>query len=392
MDLAARPHITAGVALASAAVIAAGPMAQHLPDLHVGQQLRQVSMSNIQLTDAADSMLDLFSGVENELASLASGASAGAVPAAALTDFINPAALPLPLATWVNTFQTAGTNLQAAFNTFQELPFPSLQQIAANWASYGDLYVKTWQTAAQAAVTFYTGTKSTNFWPLLNTAFTDFGSGNISGAISQLFDAFYQDPILQIATPLENIVKIPAYFTQNLANATNYLTTTGLTTGVGAVVEGLPLEASLALEKSLQAASSAWAGGDPVGAISNLLNTPGAVANGFLNGPTGTQGLLGLWLHTDLLTKLAPGLAKSIVAPNAVNIATGGSLQGALQGFVTQLTNGWPSLSNAVSGVSTGLTTLLQNVSSQMPSLLASFGATFASNIGLLISNLLKLL
>ncbi|WP_211278377.1 hypothetical protein, partial [Mycobacterium heidelbergense] len=109
-------------------------------------------------------------------------------------------------------------------------------------------------------------------------------------------------------------------------------------------------------------------------------------------GPTGNTGLLGTFLDRTVLTTIAPGLAKNLVAPNAVNIATGGSLQGALQGFVTQLTNGWPSLSTAVSGISTGLTTLLQNVSSQMPSLLASFGATFATNIGLLISNLLKLL
>ncbi|BBZ51697.1 hypothetical protein H7H82_23695 [Mycobacterium heidelbergense] len=394
MDLAARPHITAGVALASAAVLAAGPVAQHLPDLHVTRQLSQVSISNIQLTDAASSVMDLFSGVENELASFASGASAAAVPVAALTDFINPAALPLPLATWVTTFQNAGTNLQTAANLIQQLPFPTLQQIIANWASYGDLYVSTWQTAAQAAVTYYTGTTGNAFWPLLNTVFTDFALGRIggnNGAVANLINAFWVTPLTKIGLPLEKILQIPANFTQNLANATEYLTTTGITQIGNFWVNTAPSVVGTPLESSLQAASTAWSHGDPVGAISNLLNTPGAVVNGFLNG-TGKTGLLGTFFNTTVLKTVAPGVAKSMVAPNAVNIATGGSLQAALQGFVTQLTNGWPSLSNAVSGISTGLTTLLQNVSSQMPSLLSAFGATFASNIGLLISNLLKLL
>ncbi|BBZ51754.1 hypothetical protein H7H82_05530 [Mycobacterium heidelbergense] len=389
MDLAARPHITAGIALASAAVLAAGPMAQHLPDVHVVQQLSQVSVSEIQLT-GADSVLDLFSGVENELASLASGASAAAVPAAALTDFINPAGLPLPIQTWINTFQTAGTNLQTTANLIQALPFPTLQQIAANWASYGDLYVGPYQVSANAAVNFYTGTAKADFWPLLNTAFNQIASGNISTAVNNLYLAFFQDPFVSIGEPLEKILQIPAYFTQNLANATKYLTTTGIALTAADLLAALSQTQS-ALGKSLQAASSAWAGGDPVGAISNLLNTPGAMVNGFLNGTNGTNGALGL-LNTGVLKTIAPGLAKSIVAPNAVNIATGGSLQAALQGFANQLINGWPSLSNAVSGVSSGLTTLLQSVSSNLPSMLSSFGATLATNIGLLISNLLKLL
>ncbi|ORA77149.1 hypothetical protein K3U93_13660 [Mycobacterium malmoense] len=388
VDLAARPHITAAVALAAAGVITIAPITQHL---RLTQHLPTVSVSDIQLTDAASSVMDLFSGVENELASLAGGATAAAVPAAALTDFINPAALPLPIATWVTTFQNAGANLQTTANLIQALPAPVAQQVAANWASYADLYVSTWQTAAKNAVNLYTGTASADFWPLLNMAFNQIASGNISGALTNVFDAFYQNPFISIGEPLETILKIPAYLTQNLANTTNYLTTTGVT-DIGLVgFITLPTLVEQAFGNSLQAASTAWAGGDPVGAISNLFNIPGAVVNAFLNGP-GTGGLLGRFLNNTVLKTLAPGLAKSIVAPNAVNIATGGSLQTALQGFVTQLTNGWPSLSNVIPSASAGLTTLLQSVASNLPSMLSSFGATLATNIGLLISNLLKLL
>ncbi|ORA81441.1 hypothetical protein K3U93_17075 [Mycobacterium malmoense] len=393
VDLAARPRIAAGVALAAASIVTVTPVTQYLCDLHLGQQLSRVSVSDIRLADAAEGLVDLVAGVENELASLATGAAAAAVPAAALTDFINPAALPLPLATWVNTFQAAGKNLQTTANLIQKLPFPTLQQIAANWASYADLYVKSYQTAANGAVNFYTGTAANaDFWPLLNSAFNNFASGNINTAVTNLFYAFYEYPFTEIGEPLETILNIPANITQNLANATNYLTTDGIIYIGFFGILGVPAGVQTALGTSLQAASKAWSTGDPVGAISNLLNTPGATVNALLNGTNGTSGLLGSFLNQTVLQILAPSLAKSIVAPNAVNIATGGSLQAALQGFVTQLTNGWPSLSTAFSGISTGLTTLLQSVASKMPSMLSSFGATLASNIGLLISNLLKLL
>ncbi|QZA18432.1 hypothetical protein K3U93_04320 [Mycobacterium malmoense] len=98
MDLAARSHITAAAALASAAVLAAGPMAQHLPDLHLTQQLSRVSVANINLTDTA-SALDLFSGVESQLASLANGASAAAVSASLADNLV--------VQTWSNTFANA---------------------------------------------------------------------------------------------------------------------------------------------------------------------------------------------------------------------------------------------------------------------------------------------
>ncbi|ORA68509.1 hypothetical protein BST25_22155 [Mycobacterium heidelbergense] len=308
VDLAARPHITAGVILASAAVLAAGPIAQHLPELHLTQPFSRVSISNIQLTDASSSVIDLFSGVENELASIASGAAAAAVPAAALADFINPAALPLPLATWVNTFQNAAINLQTIYNTWSKIPFPVAQQVVANWASYGDLYVSTWQAAAKAAVALYTGTGTTNVWPTLNSAFNSFASGNITQAVQSLSNAFYFNPVVGIGLPMESMLKIPAYFTQNLANATNYAIT-GIT-DIGLVgLDTIPRQVATALGQSLQAASSAWAAGDPVGAISNLLNTPGAVVNTFLNGPTGNTGLLGTFLDRTVLTTIAPGLA-----------------------------------------------------------------------------------
>ncbi|ORA78505.1 hypothetical protein K3U93_02760 [Mycobacterium malmoense] len=397
VDLAARPHSTATVALASAAVLAAGSTAPHLPDLHLGQHLPPVSVSGINLTDTS-SVLDLFSGVENELASLASGAAAAEVPAAALTDFINPAALPLPLQTWVNVFQTAGTNIQGLYNSYMLHPFPVLQQVAANFLQYGVDYVQPLQTVANHAVNFYAGTGASSFSGLLQSAFSSIAAGSWTAAQSDFFDAFYLFPLEEFGLPLESILQIPANIATNIANFTNTFTTTGIADLGASLLLSVPIQTSTAMGTALQAVSDSFNAGDPVGTINNLLNVPGAVANGFLNGIPNNpaKGLLSVKNGglTALLETVPQLLAKQIVAPGAQNIMSGGSLTVGFQNLVNQLTNGWPSLSN----IAGDLTSLLQNIPSllsNLPSALSGFAGAvggFVGQLGTLLINLLKLL
>ncbi|MCV7379834.1 hypothetical protein H7K38_14380 [Mycobacterium alsense] len=410
MDLAARrPHITAGLALASAAVIAAAPMTQHAPQLDVARHLPQVNVSEIQLTDAASGMMDLFAGVENQLASLAGGAAAAALPVAST-------GLPLPIQTWVDTFTTAGTNIQTIFNRWSQLPFPVLQQVGANWLEDAGIYVGAYQTSAKNAVNFFTSTRPGNFQPLLNIALNDYAAGNISGAISSLYSAFWGNAFTSIGMPLENIPNILANEAHVLDGAANYLfgPASPFLSGAGVYVAlALPNVMQQALGTSLQAVYSGWTTGDPVGAVSNLINTPGAVVNALVNGINGNNGLLSS-SPTKLLTPtglfnwafnvLGPQLSQAMVGPGAVQVANGsitkgftnsGGLTTAFQGFVNQLQNGWPSLTPVVNDLSAGLTQVLQSIPSivsNLPSLLGQAGAWLTSNIGLLISNLLKLL
>ncbi|ORA83254.1 hypothetical protein BST29_10305 [Mycobacterium malmoense] len=392
VDLTARPHVTAGIALASAAVLAAGPMAQHLPE-----HLPAVSMSAIQLTDAASGMVDLFSGVENDLASLASGSAAAAVPASLAAAALDPTQN-LIVQTWMNTFEAAGANLQGILDTWSQTPFLAAQQVAANGVSYANLYVSTYQTAAQAAVQYFFGTGGASFGPLLQSAWSDYLAGDIPDMTGTLFNAFWGQPLTNIGLPMEAILYIPNYISQNFATAVNTL---GTGYGVPILGElalfGPSVAIAPALGDSLQAASTAWAAGEPVVALTNLLNTPGATVNAVLNGSGGNFGLLSnpFGITYQLVYGIPQVLAQSIVAPNATNIANGGSLSGAFQGFVNQLINGWPSLSPVINGVGGQLTSLLQSIPSvlsNLPSILGTVGATLASNIGLLISNLLKLL
>ncbi|MCV7379832.1 hypothetical protein H7K38_14370 [Mycobacterium alsense] len=413
MDLAARrPHITAGVALASAAVIAAGPMTQHLPKFDVAQHLPEVSVTEINLTDAANGMMDLFSGVENELASLASGgAAAAAVPAAALTDFINPAALPLPVATWVNTFQAAGTNLQTLFNQASAIPFPLAQQVAANILGYGTTeYIQPFQNAATAAVNYFTGTnKTTYFQPLIAAAMNAWATGHIQTAVTSLYRAFYYEPIFQIGEPLFPILKIPGQMMQNVTDATNWLFTTGLSSIVTSGVLQVPSTGSSALGGALQAVYNSFTSGDPIGGVTNALNIPGTVINQMLNGLSTKPGyILGLISSApsgittfnaspvqDFLVSYPRALASLIANKGSQNIVGGGSLATAFQTFANQLVNGWPSLSPVVNDLSAGLTSLLQNIPSvlsNLPSTLGNLAGTIATQIGSWVAWILKML
>ncbi|BBZ50434.1 hypothetical protein H7H82_17915 [Mycobacterium heidelbergense] len=405
MDLAARPHITAGVALASAAVLAAGPIAQHLPGLHTAQQLRQLSVSDIQLADAS-SALDLFSGVENELAALASGATAAALPADVLGGLLSPITQNLVVQTWMNTFASAGTNLQTVYNTWSEVPFPVLQQVAANGVSYADLYVSQFQTAATSAIKFFMGTQKSQFAGLINTALADFMSGQISTAFyPYLYEALWSFPFTQVLLPMRKILNIPIDISQNLYNATNYLLTTGVTDIGNFGILQLPHVLFASLGNNLQLVYDSWTAGNPLGALTNLANMPGAITNDFLNGGvlsgrSLTSGLLNYPSGTlsVLVNTIAGNLATEIVAPNAQNVALGGSLANAIQGFVNQLINGWPSLTAVVNAVSSGLsnipgelTSLLRSIPPVLSSLPSVLG-NIATQVGTLLMQLLKLL
>ncbi|WP_141772950.1 hypothetical protein [Mycobacterium malmoense] len=397
MDLAARPHITAAAAVASAAVLAAGPMAQHLPNLHLAQHLPTVSVSTIQLTDAS-SALDLFSGVESELASLASGAAATAVPASLASAAFNPTQN-LIVQTWLNTFNATGANLQTMFNTWSKLPFPLLRQVGANWAEYANLYVSSFQKAAAGAVSYFTGGgkyPQFDFVPLLQQAWSALLAGNFTnanGVFTLLEEAFWTEPFTQILAPLEATLKIPVDITGNLYQAASYLDTTGLTLfGLGVLLNP-PKYVAYALDNSFAAVYSDYTAGNLLGAVTNLLNTPGAVVNQFLN-RNGT-GLLSSTGVLSSLSSIGNGVVKSIVAPGAQPILSGGGLGSAFQSLVNQLIGGWPSLTPVINTITGSLTSQLQSlpsVLSNLPSIVNNSGAWLASNIGFFITSLLKLL
>lgn len=227
-------------------------------------------------------------------------------------------------------------------------------------------------------------------------------TGNIQAATKSFFSAIWTQPYIQLGLPLEQILQIPVNITQNLANATKYLADTAITQ-LGTWLLTFQQLVSNTLGPALQAVYDANAAGDPLTAVADLINVPGVLANGILNGNAlGNNGILsvtgintlGNGLLAHLLLDIPHNLAGSIVAPGAVNIANGGSLASAIQTFANQLIGGWPSLSNITAGLGNlagDLTGVLQNIPSVLAGLPTVFG-NIASTVGTLLVQLLRLL
>ncbi|ORA76111.1 hypothetical protein BST29_24595, partial [Mycobacterium malmoense] len=255
-----------------------------------------------------------------------------------------------PIQTWIDVFEAADINIQSLVAQFQEYPFPVPQQVTANFLQYAAEYVQPYQQAGNAAVDYFLGTGNSDFVPLFQSGLTQAAAGNLTGAVSTLGRALWTTPLESIGLPLQRIVEILNPITQNLANATKYLTGTGLEElGLNFVIY-LPQQLESGLGTGLQNVYDSWTAGDPLGAIINAIDIPGIVTNAVLNGNpakngTYSDGLIsdsyGLAWVTGLY--LPQQLAKSIVAPNAQNIMSGGSLSYALGYLANLVTTGFPT-------------------------------------------------
>ncbi|BBZ50432.1 hypothetical protein H7H82_17900 [Mycobacterium heidelbergense] len=397
MDLAARPHITAGVALASAAILAAGPMAQHLPGLHVTQQLRQLSVSDIQLTDASSGMMDLFAGMENQLASLASsGAAAAAVPG----DVVSSITGNLVVQTWNDAYQTVVTNLPVLASEWLADPFPVLQQIGDNWVGYANAYVSAYQQAGLAAVKTF-GPNGTA-WQAITNANAILATGSktsISTALNLILSGWISGPFIGIGAPLEGILRIPSSVLANVSNLYNWTISTptfssnNLLSIVGDQLASTSLSLiSKGIGPSLNSALQAWNAGNPTTALTYLLNTPGAFVDALLKGVP--QSATRTNLINGLLTLAPTGWLQHYITFGQQTFGPGMAAPGAttVQQFVNTLTNGWSPMINTFSTQLTAMLQSLPSFVSNLPSMISNFGGALAGQIGLLIANLLKLL
>ncbi|ORA82032.1 hypothetical protein BST29_12570 [Mycobacterium malmoense] len=295
-------------------------------------------------------MIALTPAISNDLASdLQHSAAALQQRAVELTDYVAN-----PIQTWIDTFETAAINLQSLAAQYQNHPLIVPQQLAANFLQYAYEYVQPYTKAATNAVNFYLGTNPHDFVGFMQQAFAAALAGNFSGsqgAVTDLYEALWISPLVGIGYPLETIPQILNPITQNLANTSDYLTTTALTNVGAAVTLGLPGVLDVALGTSLQNVYDSFAAGDAVGGVINAVDIPGELTNAFLNGSLAANGTYSGGLLSDGASGIfkaigittAQGLAEKIVAPGAQNIMTGGSLSYALGYLLNLLTTGFPT-------------------------------------------------
>ncbi|OIN79204.1 hypothetical protein BMG05_19215 [Mycobacterium malmoense] len=253
-----------------------------------------------------------------------------------------------PIQTWIDVFQTSAANLESIFNQWSEIPFPVLQQVVANGLDYAGIYVGAYQAAAQGASNFYTSASSYGFFPDLANAVTAFREPNFTAAFKDLVFAFFQTPLVDVFYPLEGTLNIPTDITQNFANFVAFMDNSFLTSVGEPVVFWIPETFAYGLGEGVQNIYDAFASGDLLGGLTNVVNLPGVSAQAALNGIEGIPGILSPSADGGLLYTLAVFsarvLSEKLVAPGAQPIVEGGSVSAALQGFLFQATTGWPSL------------------------------------------------
>ncbi|MEZ0366930.1 hypothetical protein ACAG26_24960 [Mycobacterium sp. pUA109] len=332
MQLTLRPYVTAGVALAGASMIVATPVTTPLPD---------VQLPPIQLT--ADTGLgaigDVLGTLDQDVSQAMGGVFSGGLAGLSLPNLDNvpligelltgtatPDAFVNPITTWVDVLTAAGTNLSNLGATFLADPAPILEQFITNQIGYATVI-------AGAGQTLVTGVADqlSQLPAALQTAFTDFGAGDISKGLLAMWDWFLLTA-LQAIGPINTIYTgvidpIVDHFANLVHTFGNELLLAGL--GVLQPVFGTFVVAPGEIGDSIAQALSS---GDFLTAFSDILNAPATLTGALLNGISvpdigSATGLLsdpGGTIATLLGIRdaLADALATTTVSPTLAGLAS----------------------------------------------------------------------
>ncbi|WP_029113607.1 hypothetical protein [Mycobacterium sp. URHB0044] len=294
MQVAVRPHVTAGVALVGASLIAASTISP-MPDIHLPEvHLPAIHTANVHL-----------------------------------------AALVNPLEVYAQVFQDALAN--AGTLADNALPGQLLKQLIANQVSSAATLAAAVQTTGGDIATALT----TQVPQLLQTAVTQLAAGNVSGAVNSLL----QGPLAVVLPAVDLLPALQTILTkplQNLVNVVNSFTSDPLATelllsGFIAPLISTPAAAAVAFQNVLSAVGTL----NPVAVASAILAAPAVVADGLLNGGYGPD--LGALVSPGLTVKAggllsSPGLVFNDDGSFFVN--TGGplaALQQVLQKIATAI-------------------------------------------------------
>lgn len=243
------------------------------------------------------------------------------VPAAVSTAAIELAALPNPIAPWVDVLTEAVANASVLGSALLADPLPIARQAALNWIGYGQTTATALSGVAQAAFDYFT----TSFPQALNTAFQQLRDGQPAAAASTLSDAVI-GILVNVGYPAFTIVAIPGQITDNLTAAVHAVTdintllslVIGVAGPVGGVIRSVGDNAQLFVD--------AVATKDYGAATQALFNVVPDVVTAIVNGYTTLDGSLYPGLLTPPnSTPFNTGLAYSLLVtiPRAIATAIG---------------------------------------------------------------------
>jgi hypothetical protein len=266
MHVAARPHVTAGIALAGAAVIAASPIAPPLPDIHLPNP-HELQAAAVRLTAGWD-----------------------------------------PLAPWKTALNAASSNASTLADNFFLAPGVGLQQAIVNQAGFLNEVINdpssigtVLQQIATNAQTVASGITGVGGSAATNTAAQAHSVDALHGLLVSLLPG-----LLPAGTDVATVTQV----LDVLASPASGLL-------MGAV--GPVISPGVALLNSALAVGAALQASDPSAALSDLLNVPANVVGSFFNGAD---------LNLDALVPVIAqsGLLPAGTTISALDVAFGGLL------------------------------------------------------------------
>lgn len=209
------------------------------------------------------------------------------VPAAVSNVAVELAALPNPIAPWVDVFTQAVTNAGVLGSAWLADPAPVLRQTASNWIGYGQIVATALGDGAKAAIDYFT----TTFPQALQTAFQQLRDGEPAAAGATLSDAVL-GIVLNVGLPFFPVVAIPGQITTNLNAAVQAATGLGtllnLVLGVVGPIGGV----IRATGDTAQAFVDALNDKDYSAAAQAVFDLGPNLATAIINGYTTTDGTL----------------------------------------------------------------------------------------------------
>jgi hypothetical protein len=347
MYFALRSTLTAGVALAGAGAIAMSPISPVAP----------------QLPDATIAM---------------SHASSAAVELTALAD---------PITAWAEVFGTAFNNVSQIGGDIAAAPFPILQQVISNQMANGQLLATSIDAAATSYIRFFTSAEDYQLGYWVREAANNLASGNVSAAATNLSTVVFR--LFAFANPLINIMQIPIGTSQNLVNAFAAVPQMLMPLGLSVLnpIEGVINASGDIAQNVLNAVNN----GDPVAALTAVVNAPavltGAILNGYYSeyngaGTTGIfttgESILNRGLIQTLLVTIPQTIATAIGwrAP-AVEAAFAKALPAVQDRAISSITDISAGTANAVKTI-----TLSLGRTSKAPEKTTAGGASKADSAG----------
>lgn len=341
-----RPYITAGVAVVGASLIAVTPVISN--DL----EHRAVALTGV---------------IDGAVMDLSGGAAATTISDAVVN----------PITNWIDVFGTAFDNLGGIAQGIIDDPFPVLQQIMVNQQGYVDIMVPALQKFGTAFYDWLTNI----MLPGLQTGFQEMLAGQPAAGVQTILDAgvelFYKAGL-----KLVPMLQIPNDMTAHLASVVKALTN-AFSFLLPLVAKSIqpPYALATGWGDSAQAFVDAMNAGDPLGALSAIVNTPADMVGGFLNGvPNTWYGLLGTPANAGLLWELLVNIPQTIAHALGANSAAAATVVAGSVVNPADLVTSTSAVAE-LSSLSTGLTGMLDLpvLSADVSSMLAGLSGDLAA-------------